>query len=106
MRTITGRMKAGHWALSRDEYEAVCEVLDAGKLIVYPTDTLYGLGCDPFEVPAVDGPNPQGGPPPRHVRGGRAPARRDRGPVHRRRPHPPRQGVHNRERERGVAKRH
>src|SRR2546428_9497301 len=54
MRTIKARMKAGHWALSRDEYEAVCEALDAGRLIVYPTDTLYGLGCDPFEVPAVE----------------------------------------------------
>src|SRR5207245_10546594 len=39
---------------SRDEYEAVCEALDAGRLIVYPTDTLYGLGCDPFEVPSVE----------------------------------------------------
>src|SRR2546425_12392691 len=54
MRTITARMKAGHWALSRDEYEAVCEALDAGRLIVYPTETLYGLGCDPFDVPAVE----------------------------------------------------
>ena len=54
MRTIKARTKAGHWALSRDEYEAVCEALDAGRLIVYPTDTLYGLGCDPFEVPAVE----------------------------------------------------
>jgi len=54
MRTIKGRMKAGHWALSRDDYEIVCQVLDAGNLIVYPTDTLYGLGCDPFEGPAVE----------------------------------------------------
>jgi L-threonylcarbamoyladenylate synthase len=54
MRTIKGRMKAGHWALSREDYETVCEVLDAGKLIVYPTDTVYGLGCDPFEGPAVE----------------------------------------------------
>ncbi len=54
MRTIKGRMKAGHWALSREDYETVCEVLDAGKLIVYPTDTVYGLGCDPFEMPAVE----------------------------------------------------
>lgn len=54
MRTIRGRMKGGHWALSREEYEAVCEALDAGRPIVYPTDTLYGLGCDPFEAPAVE----------------------------------------------------
>lgn len=54
MRTIKGRMKAGHWVLSREDYEAVCQVLEAGKLVVYPTDTVYGLGCDPFEVPAVE----------------------------------------------------
>src|SRR3970040_248251 len=54
MRTIAGRMKGGHWALAREEYEAVCQALDAGHLIVYPTDTLYGLGCDPFELPAVE----------------------------------------------------
>src|SRR3972149_1564474 len=50
MRTIAGRMKGGHWALAREEYEAVCQALDAGHLIVYPTDTLYGLGGDPFEA--------------------------------------------------------
>src|SRR3970282_562428 len=54
MRTIAGRMKGGHCALAREEYEAVCQALDAGHLIVYPTDTLYGLGCDPFELPAVE----------------------------------------------------
>jgi L-threonylcarbamoyladenylate synthase len=53
MRTIKGRMKGGHWALSREDYEAVCQVLDAGRLIVYPTETVYGLGCDPYEVTAV-----------------------------------------------------
>ena len=47
-------MKGGHWTLSREDYEAVCQSLDAGRLIVYPTDTLYGLGCDPFDVPAVE----------------------------------------------------
>src|SRR5436309_9694593 len=54
MRTIQGRMKGGHWTLSREDYEADCQFLEAGRLIVYPTDTLYGLGCDPFEVPAVE----------------------------------------------------
>ncbi len=54
MRTIPGRMKAGRWVLSREDYETVCDALDKGNLIVYPTDTLYGLGCDPFEVPAVE----------------------------------------------------
>lgn len=54
MRTIKGRMKGGHWAFSRDDYESVCSVLDGGGLIVYPTDTVYGLGCDPFDVRAVE----------------------------------------------------
>jgi L-threonylcarbamoyladenylate synthase len=54
MRTIAGRMKGGHWTLSREDYEAVCAALEAGNLIVYPTDTLYGLGCDPFEDRAVE----------------------------------------------------
>jgi L-threonylcarbamoyladenylate synthase len=26
----------------------------AGRLIAYPTDTVYGLGCNPFDVDAVD----------------------------------------------------
>jgi L-threonylcarbamoyladenylate synthase len=28
--------------------------LQEGKLIAYPTDTLYGLGCDAFNVKAVE----------------------------------------------------
>jgi len=24
------------------------EALEAGEVIAYPTDTVYGLGCDPF----------------------------------------------------------
>jgi L-threonylcarbamoyladenylate synthase len=32
---------------------AAAEVVRAGGLIVYPTDTVYGLGCDPFNVRAV-----------------------------------------------------
>jgi len=29
------------------------ETVKRGGLVVYPTDTLYGLGCDPFNVKAV-----------------------------------------------------
>jgi len=29
------------------------ETVKLGGLVVYPTDTLYGLGCDPFNVEAV-----------------------------------------------------
>ncbi len=29
------------------------ETVTKGGLICYPTDTLYGLGCDPFNTPAI-----------------------------------------------------
>jgi L-threonylcarbamoyladenylate synthase len=32
---------------------AAAEVVRGGGLVVYPTDTVYGLGCDPFNVDAV-----------------------------------------------------
>lgn len=32
---------------------AVAEIVRAGGLAIYPTDTVYGLGCDPFNVSAV-----------------------------------------------------
>jgi len=31
----------------------VCEVLDKGGLIAYPTDTFYGIGCDLFNKKAI-----------------------------------------------------
>ncbi len=34
--------------------EKVIEALEAGKLIVYPTDTIYGLGADALSKEAVD----------------------------------------------------
>ena len=30
------------------------DLLDAGEVIVYPTDTVYGLGCDLFNKKAID----------------------------------------------------
>ena len=30
------------------------ETVKQGGLVVYPTDTVYGLGCDPFNVKAVE----------------------------------------------------
>jgi len=47
-------MKAGRWGLSREDYETICGCLDAGDLIVYPTDTVYGVGCDPFDIESVE----------------------------------------------------
>ncbi|MCW3984955.1 MAG: L-threonylcarbamoyladenylate synthase [Candidatus Bathyarchaeota archaeon] len=33
---------------------AAAKIVKKGGLIVYPTDTVYGLGCDPFNVSAVE----------------------------------------------------
>jgi len=32
----------------------VARVVKEGGLIIYPTETVYGIGCDPFNQPAVD----------------------------------------------------
>ncbi len=40
-------------ALSREARRAVEEALRSGNLIVYPTDTVYGLGCNPSIEEAV-----------------------------------------------------
>ena len=41
-------------AISEDVVELACSVLSSGGLIVYPTDTLYGLGADPFDPKAIE----------------------------------------------------
>ncbi|MDX1533996.1 MAG: L-threonylcarbamoyladenylate synthase [Thermoplasmata archaeon] len=41
------------WVLHPQELVAVVDVLKAGGLIVYPTDTLYALGVDPYDEAAV-----------------------------------------------------
>jgi L-threonylcarbamoyladenylate synthase len=33
--------------------KAAADSISLGKLICYPTDTVYGLGCDPFNVTAL-----------------------------------------------------
>lgn len=37
-----------------DNIREASKVVKNGGLIVYPTDTVYGLGCDPFNVRAVE----------------------------------------------------
>jgi tRNA threonylcarbamoyl adenosine modification protein (Sua5/YciO/YrdC/YwlC family) len=32
----------------------VCDVIQSGGIIIYPTDTVYGLGCDIFQPKAVE----------------------------------------------------
>lgn len=38
----------------RDEVNKALEVLKAGGLILYPTDTIWGIGCDATNAEAVD----------------------------------------------------
>lgn len=38
----------------RDEVNKTLEVLKKGGLILYPTDTIWGIGCDATNVEAVD----------------------------------------------------
>jgi len=38
---------------SRRAVEEAARTVRSGGLIIYPTDTVYGLGCDPFNVRAV-----------------------------------------------------
>ena len=37
-----------------ENIRAAAEIVKEGGLVVYPTDTVYGLGCDPFNVNAVE----------------------------------------------------
>ncbi|WP_236978407.1 L-threonylcarbamoyladenylate synthase [Membranihabitans maritimus] len=38
----------------RKEVLEIVEKIEAGKVVLYPTDTIWGLGCDPFNQDAVD----------------------------------------------------
>jgi len=54
MRVLKVEMRRGRLSLPPEGYEAVCEALDRGDLVVYPTETLYGLGGNPLDDLAVD----------------------------------------------------
>lgn len=54
MRVVSAEVRRGHLSLSPAEYEEVCEALDGESLVVYPTDTLYGLGGNPYSEAALD----------------------------------------------------
>lgn len=38
----------------RNKIEHIVEVLQEGGVIIYPTDTIYGIGCDLFNRKAID----------------------------------------------------
>lgn len=39
---------------AREAIEEAANIISVGGLVVYPTDTVYGLGCDPFNAEAVE----------------------------------------------------
>ena len=45
---------AEHGALTDDERRLIHRTVRNGGLIVFPTDTIYGLGCDAFQSGAID----------------------------------------------------
>ena len=40
--------------ISGESIQQAAMAIQKGGLVVYPTDTVYGLGCDPFDEKAVD----------------------------------------------------
>lgn len=52
-RLVAHRRDAG-WTLTEEGLVQVVELLKRGQLVVYPTDTLYGLGADPYDPLAVE----------------------------------------------------
>jgi len=40
--------------ISGESIQKAATVIQSGGLVVYPTDTVYGLGCDPFDEKAVN----------------------------------------------------
>lgn len=51
--TVHAQSLGTKYVLDVKALERIREVLTAGGLVVYPTDTAYGLGADPFQEPAV-----------------------------------------------------
>lgn len=39
---------------SNDEIKSIVSIIKQGGIILYPTDTVWGIGCDPFNKAAVD----------------------------------------------------
>ncbi len=53
MEIIKCEEKGGVPRIPEAKVKQVVSELAAGRLIVYPTETVYGLGCDPFDETAV-----------------------------------------------------
>mgnify|MGYP000852384666 FL=1 len=53
MEIIRATEKDGVPTIPDSDRKRIVAELTAGRLIVYPTETVYGLGCDPFDETAV-----------------------------------------------------
>lgn len=53
MEIIRAREEGGVLTIPDSDKKRILAELSAGRLIVYPTETVYGLGCDPFDETAV-----------------------------------------------------
>jgi L-threonylcarbamoyladenylate synthase len=53
MEIIKCEEKDGVSRIPESKIKYVVSELAAGRLVVYPTETVYGLGCDPFDETAV-----------------------------------------------------
>ncbi len=38
---------------NNEDLKKCADLIDAGSIVVYPTDTVYGMGCDPFNDDSV-----------------------------------------------------
>jgi L-threonylcarbamoyladenylate synthase len=47
-------LTTGRLVRAKDGVDEAARLVHSGRLIAYPTDTVYGLGCDPFDKQAVD----------------------------------------------------
>ncbi|MFQ5837955.1 MAG: L-threonylcarbamoyladenylate synthase [Thermoplasmata archaeon] len=54
VRIVKARKMDEGWELEEEDIIEAVEVLKRGGLVVYPTDTLYGLGVDPYDGRAVE----------------------------------------------------
>ncbi len=48
------RIKIWNDSPSSKQLEEICDCLDEGGIIIFPTDTLYGIACDALNVKAID----------------------------------------------------
>ena len=42
------------YTCSTDGVKAACAAINSGGVIIFPTDTVYGIGCSPFKNKAIN----------------------------------------------------